>query len=87
MQAYVVVIEHSYGVILTEKSTMEVALKDGLEKFPHSVVLNEWMEKMNELFKGVFEGAGNKKVHEPACFNEVNMNDVGDGGEGNSSPV
>ncbi|CAI9266789.1 unnamed protein product [Lactuca saligna] len=86
-EAYAAVIEHSYGVIVTEKSTMEVALKDGLLKFPHSVVLNEWMEKMNELFKGVFKGAGNQKVHEPACFNEVNMNDVGDGGEGNSSPV
>ncbi|CAI9265856.1 unnamed protein product [Lactuca saligna] len=86
-EAYAAVIEHSYGVIVTEKSTMEVALKDGLLIFPHSVVLNEWMEKMNELFKGVFEGAGNKKVHESACFNEVNMNDVSDGGEGNSSPV
>ncbi|CAI9282710.1 unnamed protein product [Lactuca saligna] len=40
-EAYAAVIEHSYGVILIEKSTMEVALKDGLEKFPHSVVLNE----------------------------------------------
>ncbi|CAI9271372.1 unnamed protein product [Lactuca saligna] len=86
-EAYAAVIEHSYGVIVTEKSTMEVALKDGLLKFPHSVVLNEWMKKMNELFKGVFKGAGNQKVHEPACFNEVNMNDVGDGGEGNSSPI
>ncbi|CAI9280963.1 unnamed protein product [Lactuca saligna] len=86
-EAYAAVIEHSYAVILTEKSTMEVALKDGLEKFPHSVVLNEWMEKTNELFKEVFEGAGNKKVHEPDCFNEVNMNDIGDDGEGNSSPV
>ncbi|CAH1418069.1 unnamed protein product [Lactuca virosa] len=60
-----------------EKSTMEVALKDGLEKFPDSVVLNEWMEKMNELFKEVQEGASNKKVHEPECCNELNMNDVG----------
>ncbi|CAI9262173.1 unnamed protein product [Lactuca saligna] len=40
-EAYVAVIGHSYGVILREKSTMEVALKDGLEKFPDSVVLNE----------------------------------------------
>ncbi|CAI9303500.1 unnamed protein product [Lactuca saligna] len=52
-EAYAAVIKHNYGVILTEKSTMEVALKDGLEKFLDSVVLNEWMEKMNELFKEV----------------------------------
>ncbi|CAH1434289.1 unnamed protein product [Lactuca virosa] len=66
---------------------MEVALKDGLEKFPDSVVLTEWIGKMNELFKEVHEGANNKKVHEPEGCNELNMNDIGDGGEGNSSPV
>ncbi|CAH1413966.1 unnamed protein product [Lactuca virosa] len=42
---------------------------------------------MNEIFKEVQEGASNKKVHEPECCNELNMNDVGDGGEGNSSPI
>ena len=26
-------------------------------------------------------------MHEPECFNELNKNDIGDGGEGNSSPV
>ncbi|CAI9288815.1 unnamed protein product [Lactuca saligna] len=66
---------------------MEVALKDGLEKIPHNVVLNEWIDKMNELFKEVHEGASNKKMHEPECFNELNKNDIGDGSEGNSSRV
>ncbi|CAI9282298.1 unnamed protein product [Lactuca saligna] len=60
-EAYAAVLEHHYGLILTEKITMEVALKDGLEKFPDSVVLKEWMEKMNELFREVHEGANNKK--------------------------
>ncbi|CAI9285556.1 unnamed protein product [Lactuca saligna] len=62
---YVAVLEHNYGLILNEKSTMEVALKDGLEKFPNSVVLNEWMENMNELFREVHEGENNKKVVTP----------------------
>ncbi|CAI9265283.1 unnamed protein product [Lactuca saligna] len=66
---------------------MEVALKDGLEKFFDSVVLKEWTEKMNELFREVHEGANNKKVNELEGYNELNMNDMVDGGGGNSSPI
>ncbi|CAI9280938.1 unnamed protein product [Lactuca saligna] len=85
--AYTAILEQSYGLILREKSTMEVALKDGLEKFLNSVVLKEWMEKMNELFREVHEGANNKKVNEPEGYNELNMNDMVDGYGGNSSLV
>ncbi|CAI9279308.1 unnamed protein product [Lactuca saligna] len=63
-EAYTAVLEYSYGLIVIEKHTMEVALKDGLEKIPDSVVLKEWMEKMNELFIKVHEGANNENVHE-----------------------
>ncbi|CAI9268711.1 unnamed protein product [Lactuca saligna] len=68
-EAYAALLEHSYGIIVTEKHTMEVALKDGLEKLPDSVVLKEWMEKMNEHFMELHEGENNKKVHESEGYN------------------
>lgn len=40
---------------------MEVALKDGLEKFPDSVVLKEWMEKMNEFLGKCMKAQTTKK--------------------------
>ncbi|CAI9287653.1 unnamed protein product [Lactuca saligna] len=47
---FVAVLEHSYGKLLSKKSNMEVALKHGLQKFPESKVLKEWIIKKNELF-------------------------------------
>ncbi|CAI9268926.1 unnamed protein product [Lactuca saligna] len=51
LQTYVAVIEHSYGIILFEKKNIEKALKNGIEKFPDSLMLKEWYEIKNELFK------------------------------------
>ncbi|XP_042755765.1 uncharacterized protein LOC122196682 [Lactuca sativa] len=66
---------------------MEVALKDGLEKFPDSVLLKQWLEKMNELFRGNHEGTNNTNVNDSDGYNEVNMNDMVDGNGDNTSPV
>ncbi|CAH1450407.1 unnamed protein product [Lactuca virosa] len=66
---------------------MEVALKDGLEKFPNSVLLKEWLEKMNELFRGNHEGTNNTKVNDSEGYNEVNRNDMVDGNGDDTSPV
>ncbi|CAI9304484.1 unnamed protein product [Lactuca saligna] len=50
-EAYVAVIKHSYGVILSKKKNIERALKHGIEKFPDSLSLKEWCGKNKKLFK------------------------------------
>ncbi|CAH1435874.1 unnamed protein product [Lactuca virosa] len=85
-EAYFTILEWSHALMVAEKHTMEVALKDVLEKLPDSVVVNEWLEKKNELFND-HKRAYNEDVHEVDCDNEVNLNDIGDGNEGNSSPI
>ncbi|CAI9275078.1 unnamed protein product [Lactuca saligna] len=40
-EAYVAVIEHSYGIILSEKKNIQMTLKDGMEKLRNSLMLKE----------------------------------------------
>ncbi|CAI9300104.1 unnamed protein product [Lactuca saligna] len=59
--AYIVVIEHNYGIILCEKKNIEKALKNGIVKFPDSLMLKELIVKI-----------GNKvKKDEMALYNSV----------------
>ncbi|KAI3502730.1 hypothetical protein L1887_30991 [Cichorium endivia] len=51
VEAYCAVIELGYNKIVSEKLNLEKALSDGLEKYPESGVLKEWLHKKNMLFK------------------------------------
>ncbi|KAI3523747.1 hypothetical protein L1887_02119 [Cichorium endivia] len=50
VEAYCAVIEVGYNKIVSEKINLEKALTDGLEKYPESGLLKEWLHKKNMLF-------------------------------------
>ncbi|CAI9287521.1 unnamed protein product [Lactuca saligna] len=86
-EAYVAVIEHRYGVILSEKKNIEKAPKHGIEKFPDSLMLKEWCEKNKELFKEVNNAdAGGMKYNEASFDGDSNKGEADGGKEEGLSP-
>ncbi|CAI9277191.1 unnamed protein product [Lactuca saligna] len=84
-EVYVAVIEHSYGIILSEKKNIEKALKKTL---PNSLMLKEWYEKNQELFNEVKKEENGGMNSNEAGFNGHRNEGEADGGnEEGFSPV
>ncbi|CAI9290126.1 unnamed protein product [Lactuca saligna] len=87
-EEYVVVIKHSYGVILSEKKNIEKALKHGIEKVPNNLSLKEWCEKNKILFKEVNNAeSGGMKAKDPSFDGDSNKGDADGGKEAEFSPI
>ncbi|CAI9286822.1 unnamed protein product [Lactuca saligna] len=80
-EVFVAVIEHSYGVILSEKKNIEKALKHGIEKFPDNLMLKEWCEKNKELFKEVNNAETGGMKYNEASFDDHSNKGEADGGK------
>ncbi|CAI9285193.1 unnamed protein product [Lactuca saligna] len=81
VMAYVAVIEHSYGIILSEKKNIEKALKNGIEKFQDNLMLKEWYEKNQELFKEVNKAGNGGMNSNEAGFDGHRKEGESDGGK------
>lgn len=55
MQAYCALAEIGYNNIVEEKNNLELALKEGLKRFPDSGILKQWVEKKMNLFNEKWE--------------------------------
>ncbi|CAI9263883.1 unnamed protein product [Lactuca saligna] len=80
-EPYVVVIEHSYGVILSEKKNIEKAPEHGIEKFRDSLMLKEWYKKIIIVQRNGGNEEGFSPVRGLVVYKEKN-----DDGGGFSTP-